>query len=186
MVARLSEQLGTAIRPGPPDCRGLIVKLARLRNESYPGRDAHGVLPMLVVGHEMLSEAEWARWVKEKASAPYGLAYAAKLAKQGIDLKDMLPTAPIGREMRVRQEDRSVSESGRYHYLNMAGAILTMVERWPSLYNLIAEELSEQEMTLSEFVERVRTMPSPWEIGEGRYYTLGDLIGRLIVVTPSW
>jgi len=186
MVARLSEQLGMAMRPGPPSCEGLVVKLADLRNDNYPGRDAHGVLPVLVVGHEMMSESEWSQWVKEKASSPYGMAYAAKLAKQGVDLKDMLPTAPIGREMRVRQEERSVSESARYRYLNMAGAIIAMVEKWPSLYNLMAEELSEQKMTLSEFVERIRAMPSPWEIGEGRDITLGDLIGRLVVVTPSW
>jgi len=185
-VTRLSEQLETALRPGPPDCEGLLVKLVRLQNENYSGRDAHGVLPVFVIGHQMLSESEWGRWVREKASAPYGMAYAARLAKEGVDLKDMLPTAPIGREMRVRQEEKAVSESSRYRYLDMAGAILTMVEKWPSLYNLMAEELAEQEMTLSEFVERIRAMPSPWEIGQGRYYTLGDLIGRLIVQTPSW
>lgn len=185
-MARLSEQLDVALRVGPPSCDGLIVKLVRLEHENYPGRDAHGVLPVLVIGHEMMSEAEWARWVKDKATAPYGMAYAAKLARTGVDLKDMLPTAAIGREMRVRQEDRSVSESGRYLYLDSAGAVLQMVEKWPSLYNLMAEELSEQPMTLREFVERVRAMPSPWEIGQGRYITLGDLISRLIVVTPSW
>lgn len=180
---RLSEQLGTAIRPGPPDCAGLIVKLAHLKHENYPGRDAHGILPMLVVGHQDLSEVEWASWVKMQATAPYGVAYAAKLAQEGVDLKDMLPTAAIGRQMRKPGGGENFN---RYRFIDSAGYILTLVEKWPSLYNLIAEEMGEQRMTLAEFVRRIQELPSPEEVGEGRYSTLGDLIGRVVTVTPGF
>lgn len=182
-MARLSEQLGLAIRPGPPDCEGLIVKLARLHNNNYPGRDAHGVLPVFVVGHQDLSEGEWVSWVKTNATAPYGVAYAAKLASTGVDLKEMLPTAPMGRQM--RKPGGGVNYS-HFEYLSKAGYILTLVEKWPSLYNLIAEEMGEQRMTLAEFVRKVQELPSPQEAGEGRMVTLGDLIGRLVTVTPSF
>jgi hypothetical protein len=182
-VGRLSEQLGTAVRPGPPDCERLIVKVARLQNEDYPGRGAHGVLPVLVVGHEDMSSAEWAGWVKMQAMAPYGLAYAARLAMEGVDLKDMMPTAPMGRQMRKPGGGENYA---RYEYLARAGHVLTLVEKWPSLYNTIAEEMGEQEMTLREFVRRVQELPSPLEVGQGRYSTLGDLIGRVVTVTPDF
>jgi hypothetical protein len=29
-------------------------------------------------------------------------------------------------------------------------------------------------------------MPTPWEVGQGRDLTLGDLIGRGVVLTPNW
>jgi len=180
---RLSEQLGSAIRPGPPDCEGLIVKVCRLHNEEYPGRDAHGVLPVMVVGHQDMTEAEWGRWVKSNAMAPYGAAYATKLAMEGVDLKDMLPTAAIGRQMR---KPGGSTESSRFDYINRAGYVLKLVEQWPSLYNAIAEEMGEERMTLLEFVRRVQELPSPQEIGDGRMVTLGDLIGRVITGTPNF
>jgi len=180
---RLSEQLESAIRPGPPDCEGLIVKLAKLTNEDYPGRSAFGVLPVFVVGHQDLTESEWARWVQRNATAPYGIAYASRLAREGVDLKDMLPTAPIGRSMRQPGGGESVS---RYRYLDIAGYVLELVEKWPSLYNLIAEEMAEQPMTLAEFVRRIQMLPSPVESGQGRSSTLGDLIGRSVVLTPDY
>lgn len=180
---RLSEQLGSAIRPGPPDCGRLVVKLARLHNENYPGRDAHGVLPVFVIGHQDLTESEWTAWVRLNAMGPYGLAYASKLATEGVDLKDMLSTAPMGRQM--RKPGGGVNYS-RFNFLEQAGYILTLVEKWPSLYNLIAEEMGEQRMTLEEFVRRVQELPSPQEIGQGRYVTLGDLISRLVTVTPDF
>jgi hypothetical protein len=117
------------------------------------------------------------------AMAPYGLAYAAKLATEGVDLKDMLPTAAIGRQMR---EPGGGSNYSRYSDLERAGYILTLVEKWPSLYNLIAEEMGEQEMTLAEFVRRIQELPSPQEVGQGRYVTLGDLISRVVTVTPDF
>lgn len=182
-MARLSEQLGSAIRPGPPDCEGLIVKVARLHNEDYPGRDAHGVLPVMVVGHQDMSEAEWAGWVKTNATAPYGVAFAARLATEGVDLKEMLPTAAIGRQMRM---PGGGSNYNHYRYIDRAGYVLKLVEQWPSLYNLIAEEMGEERMTLIEFVRRIQELPSPVEDGDGRMVTLGDLIARHVTVTPDF
>jgi hypothetical protein len=183
MVGRLSEQLGAAVRPGPPDVGNLLVKLADFQHENYPGRDAHGVLPVMVMGHSDMSSSEWSAWVKMQATAPYGLAYAARLATEGVDLKDMLPTAAIGRQMRRPGGGRNFAH---FDYIAQAGHVLTLVEKWPSLYNLIAEEMGEQTMTLMEFVRRVQELPSPVENGEGRYSTLGDLIGHLVVVTPNF
>ena len=182
-MGRLSEQLSLAVNPNPPNCEDLIVKIARLHNEDYPGRDAHGVLPVMVVGHQSMTESEWSAWVKRNAAIPYGIAYAARLATEGVDLKDMLPTASIGRQMR---DPGGGDNYSHYHDLTHAGYILKLVEQWPSLYNLIAQEMGEERMTLSEFVRRVQELPSPREIGDGRMVTLGDLIGRNVTVTPDF
>ena len=182
-MGRLSEQLGVAISPILPDCEKLIVKVARLHNENYPGRGAHGVLPVLVVGHQDMSESEWASWVRINGMGPYGLAYASRLATEGVDLKDMLSTAPMGRQMR---KPGGGPNYDHFSSIDRAGYVLKLVEQWPSLYNLIAEEMGEETMTLSEFVRRVQELPSPQEVGEGRMVTLGDLISRLVTITPAF
>lgn len=183
---RLSEQLATAVRGESLYGGGFIVKLLKLTNENYPGRGAHGVLPLVVVGHEGLEESEWAEWLRENGTEVYGVAYTNKLVETGVDLKEMMPTAPLGRMLRRSKVERWRSLARNYLYVNRAGAILTMVEKWPSLYNLMSEEMAEEEMTLSVFVDRVYNMPAPWELGAGRDITLGDLIGRGVVVTPNW
>lgn len=186
---RLSEQLQMAVHPVPPDQDGLLVKLMRLSNAAYPGREANGVLPLVVIGHEALGEADWRRWVRENAVAAYGPAQAERYAKGGIDLKEMLPTAGFGRAM-AEAERASNQASGRRFMLRAHGGlgslqgIVVMVEKWPSLYNQIAEECAEEEMTLKEFVDRVWAMPAPQGIGGRQYTTLGDLLGRSIHVLP--
>ncbi|MBW2169346.1 MAG: hypothetical protein JRG69_08820 [Deltaproteobacteria bacterium] len=182
----LSEQLADAVNSEVLSSSGFRCKLLRLTHENYPGKAVHGVLPLVVIGHEALTDVEWGGWLRENATAAYGTAYAQKLVETGVDLKAMLPTAPIGRLLRISKEAKWISLANRYQYVNEAGAILTLVEKWPSLYNLMAEEMAEEEMTLETFVERVKNMPTPWEIGQGRDLTLGDLIGRGVVLTPNW
>jgi hypothetical protein len=182
IMARLSEQLIAAVRPNPPDPNGFIVKLVRLTHEDFPGRDAQAILPVFVVGHEEMAQRDWVRWLKEHATECYGSAYAAKLAETGVDVRDLMATAPLGRVLRTKAE----GTQWNLMPLERAAAILTMVERWPSLYNLMAEEMADEEMTLRTFTDKVYAMPAPWEIGRGRYYTLGDLISRLVVVTPAY
>lgn len=185
-MASLSEQLADAVRSEALEGGGFVVKLLRLTHENYPGKAAHGVLPLVIVGHESISASDWGAWLRENATAAYGTAYAQKLVETGVDLKAMLPTAPLGRLLRISKEARWRSLAERYRRLNEAGAILALVEQWPSLYNLMVEEMAEEEMTLREFVRRVELMPTPWEVGQGRYQTLGDLIGRNVVLTPNW
>jgi len=185
-MSSLSEQLANAVKSEVLSGGGFIVKLLRLTHESYPGKAVHGVLPLVVVGHEAVPGVEWGEWLRENATAAYGTAYAQKLVETGVDLKAMLPTAPLGRLLRISKDSRWKSLASQYQHVNEAGAILGLVEQWPSLYNLMVEEMSEEEMTLREFVSRVRQMPTPWEVGQGRYQTLGDLIGRSVVMTPNW
>lgn len=186
---RLSEQLQMAVHPVPPDQEGLLVKLMRLENSAYPGREANGVLPLVVVGHEALRDVDWRRWVREHATAAYGPAQAERFATGGVDIKEMLPTAGFGRAM-AEAERRVSSSTGRRSVghrrggLDSAQGIVVMVEKWPSLYNQVAGELAEEEMTLREFIDRVWAMPSPTEIGGRQYTTLGDLLGRSIHVLP--
>jgi len=165
-----------AVRSEPLDEMGFIVKLMRLRHDNYPGRDAHGVLPLVVVGHESMDQPRWSNWIRENAVAHFGPAYAEKLVQNGIELKEMMPQAGFGRVMR---DSGTRSAERNYSYLDRAGEILVMVEKWPSLYNLIADEMAEQEMTLREFVNRVRNLPSPLELGRGADTTLGDLLPPL-------
>ena len=185
----LSEQLQMAIHPVPPSQGGLLVKLLRLTNSAYPGREANGTLPLVVVGHEALGEADWKRWVRENAVAAYGPAQAERFAKGGVDVKEMLPTAGFGRAMaEAGRQAQSVSRFPRLEFgenLEELQGVVMMVEKWPPLYNLIAEELAEEEMTLKEFIGRVRAMPSPREIGGRQYLTLGDLLGRSIHILPQ-
>jgi len=161
---------------GPVDEGGFIVKLMRLRHDNYPGRDAHGVLPLVVVGHESMNQDSWNRWVRENGVTNFGAAYTEKLIRDGIELKEMLPMTGFGRAMR---KNGLRSDVHNYSYVDRAGEVLTMVEKWPSLYNSIAEEMAEQEMTLEKFVRRVENLPSPLELGRGADTTLGDLLPPL-------
>lgn len=192
-MRRLSEELIAAVSSSnvvPSGVGGFLVKFRNLTHEEYPGRDAHAVLPVAVVGHQDMSEAAWRSWIAENATGAYGAAYAAQLASYGVDLKDMMPTGRLGRRLRLVKRTLSggatVTEYRELREINMAGSILEMVEKWPSLYNLIAEELRGKTLPLGDFVEHVRNLPCPFEIGRGRYYTLGDLIGRGMTRTPSY
>ena len=188
---KLSEQLSTAMAPPRPiGDGGFIVRLLRLSHANYPGRDAHGVLPLVVVGHQSMSESAWAKWGQEPAIPHYGPARAERFVDEGIELKEMLPTAAFGRVMRQHAEgtrDRySRGYDSGHHTLNHAGRILNVVEKWPSLYNAMAAEMAEENMVLEEFVRRVYVMPSPKEIGTGTLSTLGDLIGRGAMLLPDY
>ena len=164
-------------RQGPIDSYDFIVKLLRLSHDAYPGRDAHGVMPLVVVGHKSMDESQWRTWVRENGVAHYGPAYVERVLEEGgIELKEMLPTAGFGRQMRSGGVRSVIRE---YSYLDRAGEVLTMIEKWPSLYNLIADEMAEEEMTLSEWVDRVTNLPSPLELGRGAFTTLGDLLPPL-------
>jgi len=183
-MTRLSEQLDSALSFAPPDDGGLILRLVKLDNASMPATEAMGVLPLFVVGHNGLDPASWRRWIRENAAAGYGVAGAEKFVQTGISLREMDPTRVFGRALRSTRTWRSEARS--HTQLDQALSILNMVEKWPSLYNLIATEMSEEEFTLSEFINRAYQLPTPREAGEGRYSTLGDYIGRLITKTPSF
>jgi hypothetical protein len=173
----LSEQLGLAMAGAGParidpaaQADGLIVKVARLRHDTYPGRDAQGVLPVFVVGHEAMDETSWSDWVREHGIAHYGAGFTEKVIRDGIELKEMLPTAGFGRHMRKGTRIRRST-------LEQASNLITAVEKWPQLYNTIATELGEDEMTLRGFLDKIHNLPSPWDVGRGTYTTLGDIIG---------
>lgn len=167
----------------PMEDGGLLVRLVKLRHGSYPGREAHGILPVLVVGHEAMSEDNWRMWVRTVGTPAYGPAYAERAAQEGIDLKEMTPTAAFGRSMRLNETQRSTI--GR-RYLDQAVYLLNVVEKWPSLYSIIATEMVEQTMSLRVFMDRISTLPSPHEVGEGQFSTLGDLIGRGMMLLPDY
>jgi hypothetical protein len=174
MVAEIAVPVSDRRGSEPLDSYDFLVKLLRLSHDAYPGRDAHGVLPLMIVGHKSMDESRWRTWVRENGVAHYGPAYVERVLEQGgIELKEMLPTAGFGRQMRHSGRRAAASE---FSYLDRAGEILTMVEKWPSLYNLVAEELAEEVMTLSEFVDRVMNLPSPLELGRGAFTTLGDIL----------
>lgn len=183
----LSEQLGAAIATPPLPAEGavdplmrsdgLIVKVARLRHDAYPGRDARGVLPVFVVGHEGMDEADWRDWVREHGIAHYGAGYTERVIRDGIDLKEMCPTSGFGRHMRAGINGQGASSGYGAYPLRQAESLITAAEKWPGIYNLIADEMAEQEMTLREFLDKVRNLPAPWELGAGAETTLGDLVG---------
>lgn len=181
---RLSEQLGSALSFAPPDDGGLIVRVVKLSNGERPGQEMMGILPIKVVGHEGLDARSWQRWIRENVVSAYGASGAEAIIRDGLDLRDLDPTRAIGRNLRSKGSWKS--EASRHWTLNNALYLLTMVEKWPSLYNLIATEMAEEDMTLREFVDRMYQLPSPANVGEGRYSTLGDLIGRNVVLTPSF
>lgn len=198
-MSRLSEQLGAAMKAAPigaggglppgfpepivdplvrPD--GLLVKVARLRNEDYPGRGAQGVLPIFVVGHESMTEEAWGEWVREHGIPSYGAGYTERVIRDGIELKEMLPTAGFGRHMRARRPSA-------FDSLEQTGALIAAVEKWPDLYNQIATEMGEQQMTLGAFLGMVRTLPLQWATGRPGATTLGDILSpSLGAATPSF
>lgn len=176
---KISDQLAEAMAAAIPlGDGGFVVKLLDLRHSNYPGRDAAGILPVAVIGHESMTEDSWKTWVRNHGLAYYGAGSTQRMIESGVDLKQMTPTAPFGRAMRVARDGVQVTN---HRTLNEASIILEMVEKWPSLYNVIAEQLAEKELTLREFVRIVKQMPTPLEFGLGRMTTLGDLIGRGIM-----
>lgn len=181
---KLSEQLDSALSFSPPDDAGLIVRVVRFDNASRPGQEAQGIVPVFVMGHEGLDQGSWRRWIRDNAVSAYGPAGAERMVGAGLDIRELDPTRSFGRSLRSTRGWKN--EARNHYYLDLALRTLALVERWPSLYNLIADEMSEQDMTLREFVDRVRQLPSPQEVGEGRYMTLGDVIGRNVVMTPNY
>jgi hypothetical protein len=180
----LSEQLESAMSFVPPDDGGLIVLITKLDNSTNPGQEMMGIFPIKVVGHEGLDARSWERWIRENAVSAYGVGAADRMAREGIDLRELDPSRAIGRNLRSAGAQKSGAM--RYWTLNSALHMLSLVEKWPSLYNLIATEMAEESMTLRQFVDRMYQLPSPLNSGEGRYSTLGDLIGRNVVLTPSF
>lgn len=171
------------VSDGPPGDHGFLVKCVKLSNDAYPGRGAHGILPVFVVGHVSMSESAWREWVRKIGTEAYGPAYTERCLREGIDLKQMVPTAAFGRSMRLKEGRRSTN--GR-RYLDQATYLMNVVDKWPSLYNVIVMEMGEEVMTLGAFVDRVSTLPSPHEVGEGQHSTLGDLIGRGMMLLPDY
>lgn len=182
-MKRLSEQIMDSLLLSPPNSEGLVVKLVKLDNANYPGRDAQGILPIFVTGHKSMSERNWRNWVVEQATVCYGASYAQKLAQQGLSLKELLPVSGVGRKMAEK-----VSEPGlQNQYLRYANALISMSEKWPSLYNVLAQEFVEEEMTLIEMIDRIKKLPTPIDWGQGQVYsTLGDLMANYMVVTPDY
>jgi hypothetical protein len=191
-MSKLSEQLGMAmagpmVAPGMPapvidpamQPSGFLVKVVKLRNESYPGRGAQGVLPIFVVGHEAMNEMEWSDWVRMHGLPSYGAGYTERIIRDGIDLKEMLPTAGFGRQMRAGRRQRG-------DHLAQVGALISAVEQWPDLYNQIAAEMGEQEMTLGAFIDMARTLPMQWDVGIGKNAaTLGDLLNPSLTLADG-
>src|SRR5210317_1066749 len=122
-----------------------VVKLGDLRNESYPGREAHGILPIMVVGHKGMTREQWVEWVNEYGTAAYGAGYAARMVKEGIDFKELAPTAGMGRAIR---EGKGSFEDMSYDYILRAVNVVHLVEKWPPLYNVIATNMVGEEMSL--------------------------------------
>jgi hypothetical protein len=187
---RLSKQLleaaGLSYSPGGMDDAGLIVKLARLSNDVYPGRDAFGVLPLMVIGHESMSDMQWRDWVRQMGAAHYGSGYVERVLVNGIDIKAMEPTGPFGRQIRMCTISRWKSRASRWTYLDAVSSVISVVEKWPSLYNTIAEHLAEQEFTLREFIGHINELPAPAGMPdvEGMTSTLGDIIDGPIGTKP--
>lgn len=163
---------------GPLDDAGLIVRVIRMDSSVYPGRDAHGVLPIIVTGHESMSESEWSDWVRAVGLAHYGAGYVERILVNGIDLKEMAPTAPFGRVVRQMTEAAWKSAARNWTYLDAATSIVKTVEQWPSLYNAIVNNVSEQAMTLRELVGTIISLPNPMNRPDSErvHATLGDII----------
>lgn len=157
------------------DAGGLRVKLLKLSHDRYPGRDAAGVLPIVAVGHEGMAESDWKEFVREVGTLHYGPAQAQRMIETGVDLKEFGPASAFGRQL------ATVTEEGRRWYMGQFGDIMEAAERYPSLYNSIAQTMAEQTTTLRDLVSRVMRLPSPAEVGQGRYTTLGDMLGRSTV-----
>ena len=79
---------------------------------------------------------------------------------------------------RAIREGKDRFEGMGYDYILQAVNVVHLVEKWPPLYNVIATEMAEEEMSLGDFVRRIKSLPSPHEVGEGSNSTLGDIIGR--------
>lgn len=169
----------------PVTDEGLLVKIVRLSHDNAPGQDIPGVLPMVVVGHASMEEDVWRRWVRENGIPHYGAAFTEKMVQNGVSIREMMPTAAFGRQMRDWRKNVRYSRNA-FMTLDRAEQVLTAIEKWPSLYNLVVTEMEGETMTLETFVDRVTAMPSPIEHGRGAYTTLGDLISPHGMLLPDY
>lgn len=173
----LAGQLTSALQESeavPVTDSGLIVKIMRHRHAAYPGFDVAGTIPMVVVGHQSMEGKVWRRWVRDNGIPHYGAAFTEKMIEHGIAVREMMPTAAFGRQMRDYTKNVRATNN-TFSVLDRAEWVLTAAEKWPSIYNKISE-WAEEEMTLEEFVDRVMQLPPPFELGRGAYTTLGDLV----------
>lgn len=181
-MTTISEELGLAIRPFPPGAEGLLVKVVRLTAENYPGRDAAGILPVFVVGHEEMTPSDWRSWVRRVGTVAYGPGYTERVVDEGVDLRDLNPTAGFGREMRVE-----FGGDKKWRPLSNVVAIIEAVTRWPHIANAIVENFANGDpVTLREFLHFVNEQPSPVEAGGNRGLTLGDLLFRGPSTLGGW
>lgn len=169
-----------------PDVAGFQVKLIRQDNAAYPGRDVGGVLPFLVTGHAALSREEWVHWVMSVASPVYGTDFALRIANQGVDLRDLLPTGNIGRMLWGTRKIVDLPDSN-FEMMRFFGALIQCAEKWPSLYNELARSLVNKTLSLEWLVQHIQNMPCPIDMSLGRVHTtLGDLLGATGTVYPSF
>lgn len=183
-----AEQLEKALNESttiPVTDSGLLVKLVRLRHDTNPGVDMPGGLPLVVVGHSSMEEDVWRRWVRENGIPHYGAAFTEKMIQNGVSIREMMPTAAFGRQMRDwRKNVRNTRND--FMTLDRAEQLLMAVEKWPSLYNLVVTEMEGETMTLESFIDRVTAMPAPIEHGRGTYTTLGDIISPSGMLLPDY
>lgn len=180
---KLSEQLIDAIDSRQNIDTGMfIVRVVKFDNENFPGQSLPGVLPILVVGHASMDQAVWTDWIVRHGLSAYPGEYLSKLATNGISMKEFMPSATFGRSA------RAVSGPRGFEVFNYANAILVMAEKWPSIYNAIVDSMTGQEMTIRAFVDRVMQLPKPFETGDGRDFTLGDILvrDRNVISTPNF
>jgi hypothetical protein len=176
-LVRLSEQLSTLIDPGPPDDADLIVRVLQMDSESHPGRESGGTVPIVVIGHAAMTEDDWRRWVRWIGSEAYGPGFTERVLINGIDIREMEPTRPFGRRIRVSMTEVWRSTAIQYTFLDAVSSMLRTLDVQPQFYNLVAR-MAGEDMTLREFADRLFRLPLPTESpgNDGRSYTLGDFI----------
>jgi hypothetical protein len=183
--AELAEELENEVRSGlkKEKWEQFLVQLVAQEGAEL-GRDAAGGLPLRIVGHKGMGKTAFEKWAYEQMLPVYGEGFAKRTAPQGIDMKAMLPGQPIGR---TYHRFETVEDAQAIESVKQLGAVLSMVERYPVLYNAVALEMKGLEpMTVQEFSEKLMTLPSPKEMQTRQFLTLGDLIAKNVTTLPAF
>jgi len=178
---KLSEELSKAISRLIP-VEGFMIRVLDLKNARYPGSEAQGILPIVVTGHVNMSEGDWTDWVRGVSIPVYGSGYTERMLSVGIDIREMTAARAMGRAMRETMVGQRVEFDRMTEGLR---ALISAVEKWPSLAHAVALGMIEEDMTLGEWVRRVSELPLPSELGMGPG-TLGDMIAKTATLTPNF
>lgn len=137
-----------------------------------PGAEASNgnPLPVMVVGHEQMSPAQWIAFVSKYSAQMWSQTEADRQVRSGFDLLQMLPTTLFGQALKEGGHGCFPRVAARYGELALA------VGKWPDAVEALQRDFAGQPVVLSDLIRAIRMLPDPTLPSASAYRTLGDML----------